>query len=264
VNLNSGSGSLSTGLVISAARQPLLDPPFYLYSRFEQGNGAAFELGGPIDDANVVRFRVFAAGGSGDFSGSVGGGFFRSDERNFSWNAGAQMHFNIVGQYDRFDPPLLYVPDPGTVAVLAGAKYEQRAAERFIAVNGLFVFNWSIFGLRAESYTGFVLDDPMGNVPVQTAFNVVANVLVVPRVIALAADVGGYYQPNPYAIAPPDDPTYRTQLETIQWRFGIHWYAFRSTGVITLLYREQYTQQDARPRQFEVQRQLRLEARFRF
>jgi hypothetical protein len=262
--LNSGFGGLSAGLIISAARQPLLDPPQYLYSRFEQGNGAAVEVGGPIDSAGVSRFRLFAAGGSGEFSGSVGGGFFRSDERNFSWAVGGQFQLNLMGRYDRFDSPLLYVPDPGTAAISVGTKYDQRAAERFVGVNGTAVFNYWHFGLRAESYTGIIMDDVMGNVPVQTAFNVTANALIVPRVLALAADVGGYYQPVDYAVGPPTDPAFRNQLETLQWRTALHWYAWRSTGVLTLLYREQYQQQDTRSRQFETERQLRLEARFRF
>ena len=91
-----------------------------------------------------------------------------------------------------------------------------------------------------------------------------ANALLVPRVLALAADVGGYYQPVDYAVGPPTDPAFRNQLETLQWRTALHWYAWRSTGVLTLLYREQYQQQDTRSRQFETERQLRLEARFRF
>jgi hypothetical protein len=263
VQINSGFGGLSTALIISAARQPLLEPPFPLYSRFEQGNGAALEVGGPIDDRNSARFRVFVAGGSGEFTGNVGGVFFRGTEPNFSWAAGAQLHLNLVGQYDRFDNVLPYVPDPGTVALLLGAKYDQRAAERFIGLNSTAVARFWHFQLYAESYSALVLDDP-STVPFQTGFNVTLCALLASRLFVLCADATGYYQPIDYSMGPPTDPTFRNQRETFLWRTAFHWYAFRNTGLLSILYREQYNEADPGVRRFETERQLRLEARFRF
>jgi hypothetical protein len=263
IQLNSGFGGLSSALILSAARQPLLDPPFPLYSRFEQGNGAALEIGGPIDDRNVFRFRVFAAGGSGEFSGSVGGGFFRSEERNFSWALGGQLHLNLYGHYDRFDNVIPYVPDPGTVAVLVGGKYDQRAAERFIGLNTTAVLQYWHFTLRAESYSALILDDPM-TIPFQTGFNVMLCALLAKRLFVLCGDATGYYQPIDYSMGPPNDPTFRNQRETFMWRTAFHWYVFRNTGMLSVMYREQYNEMDPNPRRFETERQLRLEARFRF
>jgi hypothetical protein len=158
---------------------------------------------------------------------------------------------------------LPYVTDPGTIAVLAGAKYDQRAAERFVGANALFVARWWHFSLRAESYSAFILDDP-STVPVQTGFNVTLCALIWPRLFVFAADATGYYQPQDYSVGPPTDPSYRNQRETFMWRAAIHWYAFRSTGVLTLLYREQYNEPDPGSRRFETERQLRIEGRFRF
>ncbi|MEM9193341.1 MAG: hypothetical protein AAGF12_29470, partial [Myxococcota bacterium] len=73
IAINSGSGNLSAGPIISAAKLPLLDRPFYLYNAFEQGSGAAAEFGGPLTSNGVLRFRLFAAGGAGEFNGNVGG-----------------------------------------------------------------------------------------------------------------------------------------------------------------------------------------------
>lgn len=264
VQLNSGSGGLSSGLIVSALYRPFIDPAFYLFNRFEQGNGAAVEVGGPIDERGMLRFRVFGAGGSGQFNGSVGGGFFRSDERNFAWNAGAQVQLNVLGQYNRLDTMFLYTPDPGTIAVLAGAKYDQRPAERFVAMHGQLVAQYWHFMLRAETYTAFVMDDP-STVPIQTAWNATLGVLIVPRLLEFTADVGGYHQPVAYTFGPPNDPNYRTQREEIQWRAALHVYFFRSTGFLTAMYREEYFQTpDDRTRQFEIERQFRLEARFRY
>ena len=71
VNVNSGGGGLSNGMVLSSAKNLLLDPAFYLYSAFDQGNGAAVEFSGPIDSDGFAFYRAYAAGGSGLFTGNV-------------------------------------------------------------------------------------------------------------------------------------------------------------------------------------------------
>ncbi len=265
LSLNSGFGGLSPGLIISAARQPLLDPPFYLYRAFEQGNGAALETGGPIDDMGILRFRIFGAAGAGEFTGNVGGRFFRSDDRNFAWAAGGALQINLIGFYDRFDSPFLYTPAPLTWGLSFGGKFDQRPSERFAATNVFSLFQYSHFALRVENYTRFVIDDP-NTIPIQTAFNVQLGVLIIPRILFFAADFGGVYQvENWSAGAIPTDPSFRKQLDQLQWRAAVHWYFFRSTGILALMYREAYNEENednfAAP---EVERQVRLEARFRF
>lgn len=265
IQLNSGSGGLSTVLVISSLYRPFVDPPFYFGNRFEQGNGASIEVGGPIDDRGLFRFRAFGAGGSGQFNGSVGGGFFRSDERNFSWTLGGQVQLNALGQYNRlYDNYFVYTPDPGTIAVLLGAKYDQRAAERMVVSHAQLVFQYWHFMLRAEMYTGFVMDDP-STIPIQTSWNVVLGALIVPRLLETTFDVGGYQQPVAYSFGPPNDPNYRAQREEIQFRAAVHVYVFRSTAWLTAMYRGSWWQTpDDRARRNEIEHQIRLEARFRY
>ncbi|AKF10404.1 hypothetical protein [Sandaracinus amylolyticus] len=266
ISINSGFGGLSPGLIISAARQPLLDPPFYMYRAFEQGNGAALEVGGPIDERGVIRFRAWGAAGAGEFTGNVGGRFFRSDDRNFAWAAGGAFQFNLIGFFDRFDSPFLYTAVPLTWGVAVGGKYDQRPAERFAATNAFSLLQVWHFSLRVENYTRFVMDDPQ-TIPVQSAFNVQLGVLLIPRVLFFAADVGGVWQVQPWSTGaePTSDPSYREQLDTFQWRAALHWYFFRSTGILAVMYREAHNEENPSDEDApELERELRLEARFRF
>lgn len=264
ININSGFGGLSTGLIISAARQPLLDPPFYLYSAFEQGNGAALEVGGPIDSGGILRFRVYGAGGTGLATGNVGGsGFSSATDRNFTWALGGQLSLDIAGHTNRFDSAYLYTPVPLAINVQLGAKYDQRAAERFVAWNAQALFRFWHFLLRAESYSRYVLDYDA----VQTAWNAQLSVLLAPRILMLAADVGGFYRLSDYAGLPPGTTpdSVRFQPEQFQWRFAIHWYYFRNVGILSLMYREMYREHvSSNPNLFDIEREIRLETRFRF
>ena len=78
ININSGGGGLSNALVLSTAKQLLLDPPFYVYSAFEQGNGAAMELGGPMPFLNpgFMRYRIFLRRWERSFCRKRGGALF--------------------------------------------------------------------------------------------------------------------------------------------------------------------------------------------
>jgi hypothetical protein len=264
INVNSGSGGLSAGLIVSTSKQPLLDPPFYLFNAFEQGNGAALEVGGPLVPG-FMSYRVFAAGGSGFQTGNVGGRFFRDDTRNFAWNAGAQLGFNFIGSYDRFDTPFLYNPVPLGLALLLGGKYDQRPRERFPAVNGQLVFQWSRFLVRGELYTKYVLD--YGGA-FQTAWNAQASILIIPKYLMLAADIGSFFaqdfQPLP-GEEPEFDASLRRPLDELQWRVALHWYWFRNIGLMSLMWRE--TQREENPDNLDnpiLERELRLEAQFRF
>ncbi|MBW2463735.1 MAG: hypothetical protein JRH11_18940 [Deltaproteobacteria bacterium] len=261
VNVNSGSGGLSSGLIISTSKQPLLDPPFYLFNGFEQNNGAAAEFGGPLI-GNTLRYRVFGAGGSGFFNGNVGGAFFRDDTRNFAWNAGGQLHLNILGSYDRFDTPYLYTPVPATLAILVGGKYDQRPRERFPAVNAQAVFEFSRFHARVESYSKYVLD--YGG-SFQTAWNAQLSVLAIPRWLMFAGDIGGFY-PSEYGEGEPDfDSALRRPIQQFQWRVAAHWFWFRNIGLLSLMYREsRFEQNPDRAQDNTLEREMRLEAQFRF
>lgn len=262
VSLNSGSGTLSSGLITSIAKQALLDPPFYLFNSFEQGNGAAVEIGGPITDDKTLSFRSFFAGGAGEFNGNVGGRFFRSDERNFSWTAGGQLQYDFKGRIDRFDSQYIYTALPLAASVRVGAKYEQRSTERFMAWNAyLGVRAWH-FILGAESYSKYVFDYNS----IQTAWNLQVSALLVPKTLMLAADVGGFHVPQGYnASAPSFDATFRRPVPEWQWRAALHWYFFRNIGIVSAVYGEhRYDENPDNTRDPRLERNLRLEAQFRF
>src|SRR5690606_31738340 len=191
LSINSGGGGLSPGLIVSTSKHPLLDPAYYLFDRFERGSGAAVEVGGPITSDNMLRYRVFAAGGSGEFNGNVGGRFFRSEDRNFSYAGGAQLQLNVVGHYDRLDTPLLYTEVPLTFAVMAGARWDQRALERYTSWNAFTVLRYWRFILTTEHYGRYVLDYD----GIEAAWNTMVGFLIVPRVLFFAADVGGFFVP---------------------------------------------------------------------
>lgn len=266
VSLNSGFGSLSTGLIISVARQPLLDPPRYLYREFEQGNGGALEVGGPIDDRGMLRFRVFGAAGAGLTTGNVGGVRLEDEDRsgNFAWAGGAALQLNAIGHFDRFDSPFLYTAVPATLAFIVGGKYDRRPDEHFVAYNAFAFFQFWHLTMRFETFGRFLFDDP-ATVPMRAAWNYTLGVLLVPRLIFAAADVGGVHwgqRPTPQLDA--SGRPRRELLEELQWRIGLHFYVWRSTGTLSLLYREHYQTPDARPSFFETEREIRVEGRFRY
>jgi len=261
VAINSGSGGLSSGLIISTSKQPLLNAPFYLFNAFEQGNGAAVETGGPITSDGMLNFRLFAAGGSGEFNGNVGGAFFRSDDRNFSYSVGAQLGVNFIGHYSRFDSPFLYTPQPLTLAMLVGAKFDQRPRERYPAANVMAIFQYQRLLVRAESYTKYVID--YGGA-FETAWNAQTSILLVPRHLMLAADMGQFYSQK-FEPTAGFSSALRRPIGQFEWRVALHWFWFRNIGVMSLVYRQ--TQLDAnpdRPQDPTLQREIQLETQFRF
>lgn len=270
LQVNSGSGTLTTTLIASAARLPFLDRPFYMTNAFEQGNGAALEAGGPIDSGGVLRFRVFGAAGSGNFTGTVGGARLDTtpEASNFSYTAGAQFQLDLLGHYDRMDLNVPYTPRPLTLALTAGAKYDQRPLEQFVAWQAAAVFRFGVLDLRAETIGRFVFD--YGGA-INESFTGMASVLLVPRLLVVSAEAGGFFTPLNY------DPLQLAALSTgarndlflpeeFQWRAAIRWYFFRSVGTLTLVYRENYSPQVVFTTSLRapIERELRLEARFSF
>ena len=263
LQVNSGSGTLSPNLIVSAGQQPLLTPAYYLTSAFEQGNGASLEVGGPIDDMGITRFRLFGAVGSGDSTGNVGGRFYRTDERNFSYVLGGLFQWNIVGRYDRFDTPMLYTPLPLTVAVQVGTKFEQRPVERFQVGYAMGVVRWWHFMLRAETFTRYVLDYGA----VQSSWNVLIGALIVPRLLFFSADIGSFVHVSPYAgltgtSTVPPQVSYAP--EQFQMRAALHLYYFRNVAMLSLLYAYTNTVDPTNPLTLPTTHLIQLETRFRF
>ena len=259
--LNSGSGNLSVGRIISTAKQPLLDPPFYMLNAFEQGNGAALETGGPLTQNGRLQYRAYLAGGIGLFTGNVGGRRTEGSgaSTNFAYSAGAQLQVNVVGFFNRFDSHLLYNRVPATFGFLIGGKWDQRPVERYPAAHASIIFRYSIFAFRVENYWKMVLD--YGNTH-QDGWNAEAVVLLVPKRLALAADIGGFWSQD-FTEALPDG--FQQPLDTLQWRVALHFWWYRNIGLLSLLYREQHIEDiPGRDDDQTLEREIRLEAQFRF
>jgi hypothetical protein len=237
LNVNSGGGSLSTGLVNSVSKRPLIDPPYYLFSSFEQGNGAAVDFGGPITNDGSMQFRVYVAGGSGRYNGNVGGRYFRDEDiGNYTYSAGAQTTINLLGYYHRFDTGFLYTKVPTTAALTVGGKYDQRSLERYPAANAHLLFRTGILTLSGEFYGKRELEFES----TQMAYNVTGGVLIVPKHLFFAADYGAFIAGK--LENPPEDlfdagSDVRKQRDEMQARAALHWFFYRHVGVLTGLYR---------------------------
>ena len=234
-NINSGGGGLSLEIVRSVHKRLLVEPAYYVYNAFEQGNGAAAEFGGPLDKKGKFIYRAFVAGGSGRYAGNIGGNFFPDDNRNFTYSAGAQLHMNLFGYYNRFDTPFLYTPVPLTWTLTAGGKYDQRAAERYPAVNLQSVFRYKRVLLMGEVYGKRELEFKNW----QLAYNVQLAVLPIKKRLLLAADFGQYLTTDTEVPLPdvlPND--LRRQVQELQYRIAAHVYLWRDVWLLQLVWQD--------------------------
>jgi hypothetical protein len=241
LNINSGGGGLSTALIISTSRLLLLDPATYMYKAFEQGNGAAAEVFGPLTPDYRFFYRTFVAAGSGRSNGNVGGRYFTFDNTNFTYSLGGQIGWNVVGRVNRFDSPFLYVPVPLTFGITVGAKYDQRAQERYPAWNVNAVLRYKRLVVIAENYGKKELN--FGSL--QNAFNVQAGVLLWPKKLLLAADFGQYHADRYENLPPVLETDLKAQVKVPdeqQWRVALHYYFWKSIGVFSIRYRDRRTE----------------------
>ncbi len=233
-NLNSGGGGISGALIVSTTKSLMLEPAYFVYSAFEQGNGAAVEGGGPIDKKGIAHFRVFAAGGSGRFAGNVGGRFFSDDKTNYTWGAGGQVKINAIGHYNRFDSEMMYTPSAQLLAFVVGGKYDERAQERYPSWNAQAVWKWGHFYVNAESY--FKRELAFGSW--QVSYLARAGFLLWPRHLAMGVDFGEFLSSD-YDNPPPAEEV-GDEIERIrderQARAVLHWFAYGQTGRVSLLY----------------------------
>ena len=261
VNINSGGGGLSNGLILSNAKNPLLDRPFYLYSAFEAGNGAALEFNGPIW-GNMLQYRAFIAGGAGRFNGNVGGRFFTNDQFNYTYGAGAQLQLYLGGRFGRFDTRYLYVPVPFALSMFLGGRYDQREFERFPAFNFSVLSRWKWFLLAAEAYYKRELEFDSN----QGSFNVQFGALVWPKHIFLAGDIG-MFRSSEFASAPDNlNAELRRLRPEFMWRIAAHFYVWRNQGLLSLLYTDRMLDavEGATNQVDEHTREIRVEAQFRW
>jgi hypothetical protein len=259
VNINSGGGGLSNTQVLSISKQLLLDPPFYLFSAFEQGNGAAVEFYGPIV-RGILDYRVFVAGGSGRYNGNIGGRFFNEDDPNFTWAGGLQLAIFAVGRFDRDDNRFLYTEVPAALAFYVGGRFDQRAYERFQASNVNVLFRWWRFIASAEGY----LKREFEFETTQFSFNVQLGFLILPKWLMFAADVG-LFRATDFVGAPEPLPTdLRRLVDEFQWRLALHLFAWKSAGILSLLYADSTVESANLGEPDAHTGELRLQAQFRF
>jgi hypothetical protein len=178
-------------------------------------------------------YRAFLAGGSGRFAGNIGGTFFPDGNTNFTWSTGAQLWMNLIGYYNRFDSPLLYVPAP-THPLGRGrfGKFDQRPQERYPAVNVQATFRYRRLVLLGEVYGKRELN--FGSW--QAAYNAQVGVLAIKKRLLLAGDFGQYLA-TPFE-RPPADLGYdlRRQNQEMQYRAAAHVFLWRELFMLTLLY----------------------------
>ena len=239
VNVNSWRRRpVSSELVRSVHKRLMVDPAFYVYNAFEQGNGASLEFGGPLDKRGRFIYRTFVAGGSGRFAGNVGGTFFPDDNRNYTWTAGAQVHMNLIGYYNRFDSPFLYTPGATALTLTVGGKYDQRAQERYPAANVQMSFRWKRLMMLAEVYGKRELNFRNW----QIAYNVQVGVLAVKRRLLFAADFGEYRSSE--FESPPEElgSDLRRQLQELQYRVAAHIYLWRNVFLAQIVWRDRFVE----------------------
>lgn len=262
INVNSGGGTLSLELVRSVHKRMLTDPAYYVYNAFEQGNGAAVEVGGPLDKKGKYLYRTFIAGGAGRFNGNIGGRFFPDDNRNYTFTVGAQAWMNFIGYYSRWDTPFLYTPVPTTLAVAVGAKYDQRAQERYPAANIQTIFRWRRLIILAEAYGKRELNFKNW----QVAVNGQVGVLAIKKRLMFAGDAGTYVGTNfedPPAFLGSD---LRRQLREFQYRGAAHVYLWRNVFFATLIFRDRRVEPNEAQGQSGIQKtqDLRLLLTYRW
>lgn len=259
LNINSGGGGLSNIGIISVSKNLMLDPAFYLNNAFERGNGAAAELGGPLVPG-LMDYRVFVAGGSGEFNGNIGGRFFRGTDRNYTWGAGAQVAMFPIGRFDRWDTRYLYTEVPTSLSFYLGARYDQRNEERFPAANASAMFRTGRFLATLEGWGKRELNFETW----QFSGRAEVGVLVIPKWLLLGADIGAYYSSD-FGVVPPElTDELRRLVDQFQWRVALHFFAWRSTGLISLLYTDNLTESATVDTPDLHTREVRVEAQIRF
>jgi hypothetical protein len=242
-DVNSGGGSLSNALVISTAKQPLLEPEFWMINAFEQNNGAAAEVHGPLFTPSL-RYRVFANGGAGQSTGNIGGQRITFNDTAFTYAVGTQLTWSALGYYDRFDNPFLYKPQPLTLGFNAGWKYEQRAQERFPAMDLQSTWRWGRFEVLVEDYSKAELN--FGQM--QNAWSVMGGVLIIPEWLFFAVD-GGQFATTKFGAlttftngaiktAPPlkVETDLKHEVNETDLRAALHTFVWRNNGILSLRY----------------------------
>lgn len=259
LNVNSGGGGLSNGQVISSHKNMLLDVPYFLYNAFEQGNGAAAELSGPLLFGGRVGYRVFIAGGSGRSDGNIGGRYYRGEYRNYTWGAGGQLSFDIAGHFGRWDTRMLYTPTSLAATFFLGSRYDERDAERYSASNANLLLRYSRLIINLEGY----LKREFNFGAWQWSYNAQVGILVIPKYLMIAGDVGQFYATE-FDELPANNTGLSRPNDEFQWRLAAHVYVWRTVGIVSLLYTDAREENQEEGEADEHDRTLRLQFGYRF
>jgi len=256
---------LSTAPTLSSAKYLMLENAYYVTNAFQQGNGAAVEFQGPLFTPpgmadGALRYMAYAGGGSGRSSGNVGGRYFTYDNTNYTWSAGGRIDANLIGYINPRDTQFLLTPVSTALAVRFGAKFDQRAQERFQAANSQISFRSGRVIFTGEHY--FKNELNFGSI--QQAYNVQLGYLVVNEKIMVAGDFGQFLA-SEYDNPPEQEETdIRKIRDETQWRAAIHYYFWRNIGVLTLLYKDRWLEAMYSDQPAEVERIIKLVGQYRF
>ena len=283
INLNSGGGGLSLGPIVGFGKHLLDEPAYFVSSAFQGGNGAAAEIQGPLL-RGVFEYRAYVAGGSGRFTGNVGGRYFTYDNTNYTWSAGGLVQYNVIGVYSQWDVMRLYTPAPATLAILLGAKYDQRASEQFPAAHLESVLRVGRFVARAEGYMKWAHAKTLhGSSEIDFeyapwAWNLQIGYLLWSKHLMLAADYGvftaniGEVNGEKIITTNLKDSDLRKQLNEDQMRACAHVYVQRNIGIVSLCYKGRRVEnpekkgrcsgKDNQPT--DCEKIVKLEAQYRF
>ena len=94
-----------------------------------------------------------------------GGRYFSYDNTNFTYGGGLSVQLNIIGHHNRWDSQFLYTTASPVLALSLGAKYDQRAQERYTAMNARLFYRWANLIGSVESYTKRNLSSNPGKRP---------------------------------------------------------------------------------------------------
>ncbi|MBN2191572.1 MAG: hypothetical protein JW751_02050 [Polyangiaceae bacterium] len=230
--VSSGGATLSTLPVLSASKLLFLEPASFLYSAFEQGSGAAGELGTPLAPDQRLRCRGFLAGGERFTTGQsdAEGG------RDHPWTVGAQLLWDLAGHTSPWDSQLLYSPAPLALGIHLGARYDQRPEERFPAAN---------LGLALRAGRLLILGEGFAKrelafLSTQLSYQAALGILLVPRRVLIGVDYGAFLAGD--LGAPPEAPStdlgfvVATARDESQLRAVVHSFVLRDLGLISLRY----------------------------
>lgn len=283
INLNSGGGGLSLGPIVGFGKHLLDEPAFYVTSAFQGGNGAAAEIQGPLL-AGALEYRAYLAGGAGRFTGNVGGRYFTYDNTNYTWSVGGLVQWNIIGVYSQWDVMRLYTPAPATLAVLVGAKFDQRASEQFPAAHIESVLRLGRVVARAEGYMKWAHAKTLHGASevdfkyAPWAWNVQLGYLLWSKRLMLAADYGVFtadisdIDGDQIVVTNLKDSDLRRQLNEDQVRACAHVYVQRNIGIVSLCYKSRRVENPAKTgkcsgkdnQPTDCEQIVKMEAQYRF